>query len=91
LWAVVKTPLYSVILVTVADFFGFIPTLRKTYFRPYEETLSTYALSGAKYGIALFAMNNISLITSLYPLYLIVANGVFVVLAIIRRRQIKNT
>lgn len=90
LWAMAKTPLYSVILVTIADFFGFLPTLRKTYYRPYEETLSTYALSGAKYGIALFAMNNISLITSLYPVYLIVVNGLFVALATIRRGQIKQ-
>lgn len=90
LWVVVKTPLYSVILVTIADLFGLLPTLRKTYYRPHEETLSTYALSGVKYVFAIFAMNNISLITALYPVYLICANAVFVSLALIRRRQLQK-
>lgn len=86
LWFITKGPLLSVILITVIDALGFYPTFRKSYRKPGEETLSTYALSSIKFIFALFALDHFTVITALYPASLVVANAAFVVMLIIRRR-----
>src|SRR5947199_9165168 len=48
-WFLTRGPLLSVILITIIDNLGFVPTLRKSYFRPHEQTLSTYSMSGSKW------------------------------------------
>src|SRR5438067_862277 len=40
LWWFTKTPTYSVVLVTCADVIGFMPTIRKAFYKPFEETLA---------------------------------------------------
>ncbi len=85
---ITKDPLLSVILITIIDARSFYPTFRKGYEKPYEETLSTYFLSGVKFIIAMFALGNISLITVLYPASLILMNFVFVAMLRWRRKQI---
>lgn len=84
-WAVTKTPLYSVLLITAADIFGWIPTIRKTYTQPYSETLGSYILIGTKHVLSLFALQHISIITALYPFYLVLMNMFFIVFVIARR------
>ncbi|HVF69095.1 MAG TPA: hypothetical protein VNA13_00875 [Xanthomonadales bacterium] len=86
LWAITKGPLLSVILITIIDALGFFPTFRKSYFKPYEETLSTYLLSGLKFVIAFFALTNVTVVTYLYPFSLVLMNWAFVAMLIIRRR-----
>ncbi len=88
LWLITKTPLFSVILVMIIDALAFYPTFRKSYFKPYSETLITYVLSVTKLVISLFALTNVSIITALYPLYLILANGSFAVMLVIRRKKL---
>lgn len=87
-WYITKGPLISVILITIIDALGFFPTFRKSYFKPFEETMSTYFLSGLKFVFALFALDKFSVITALYPLSLVIMNWVFVVMLIMRRKQI---
>lgn len=84
-WAVTKTPLYSVLLITAADIFGWVPTIRKTYTHPYSETLGSYILIGTKHVLSLFALQHISIITALYPFYLVLMNMFFIVFVITRR------
>jgi hypothetical protein len=86
LWVVTSEPLLSVILVTVIDIFGFLPTIRKSYHRPFEETLSTYVISTIKYSLATVALENYSLITMLFPATLVVVHVLFVALLLYRRR-----
>jgi len=88
LWYLTKGPLLSVILVTMADILGFLPTVRKSLLRPYEETASTYFLGTAKYIVSIFALNNISIVTALYPSYLIFANTAFAIMLLVRRKQL---
>lgn len=90
LWFITKTPLLSVILVTLIDALGFIPTFRKSFNKPKEETLITFALSGTKFGLSLFALDNISLVTALYPASLVISNWIFVIMLIIRRKQLNK-
>jgi len=89
LWHLTKNPNLAVVLVSAANVFGFLPTFRKGYYKPQEETLTTFILNGTKFGISILALSSFSLATWLYPATVAVANGIFAALLIVRRRQIK--
>lgn len=86
LWYVTENPLYSIILIIIIDAFGFYPTVRKSYYKPYEETLIFYFLNGFKMFISLFALSNYTLTTLLYPIYLIAADWLFITMLHFRRK-----
>lgn len=79
------------ILITVIDTLGFAPTFRKAYHKPQEETLITFALSAVKFVISIVALSNYSTVTVLYPASLVLMNGLFVAMLIIRRKQLGIT
>lgn len=89
LWQITNNPLLAVISVTLADAFAFIPTFHKSYHRPQEETLFEYAISSLKWTLSIFALGSYSLTTWLYPASLIITNGLFVIMALVRRRQVR--
>jgi len=88
IWYLTRGPLLSVILITVIDNLGFVPTLRKSYHRPFEETLSTFVLSGIKWMLGIFALDHLSVTTALFPLSIVVASWLFVVMLLVRRAQL---
>lgn len=90
LWAITNDPLFAVILITIIDALAFAPTFRKSYSKPYTEPAFTYTLSGLKFLIALFALEQVSAVTALYPASLVVANGVFVIMILIQRKRVVN-
>ena len=87
LWLLTKGPLLSVILISIIDLIGFIPTIRKTLKKPHEETLSVYAISTVKFALAILALEHYSLVTWLYPTCLATQNAVFVGVIWVRRRR----
>ena len=90
LWAVMNNPLYAVVLITMVDAVGFVPTFRKSRKRPSEETLIMYALNGLGFAISLFALQAISLTTVLYPASLVLTNFTFVVMVMMRRSSLRK-
>lgn len=87
-WVITSEPLISIILITIIDVFGFLPTVRKSIRKPHQETLATYALSTLKYGLVVAALQSYTLVTVLFPLSIAILNGLFVLLLVVRRRQI---
>jgi hypothetical protein len=77
-----------VILITVVDAFGFLPTVRKAYGKPRQETLITYEINTVKYMLVVLAIQNYTLITTLFPAAVAIMNALFVTMLIIRRRQV---
>lgn len=88
LWLVVKQPILSAILVTTIDMLGFVPTIRKSWNRPHSETLFSYELGTFRHGLSIFALQNYSIITWLNPVAWTIANGLFSIVLIIRRKQV---
>lgn len=84
---IVKNVLLSIILVTVINAAAYYPTIRKSIKKPGEETLSTHVLSGVKHFTSLFALENVSVITALYPSVVLLANLVLVAVIIKGRRK----
>ncbi len=87
IWMMTDNPLYAVILITIIDVLAFYPTFRKAYILPHEELLFTYLLSVVKFILGVMALENISVITALYPVSLIVMNGAFILMVLSRRKK----
>jgi hypothetical protein len=91
LWLVFHQPLIASIFLSLTDLFAFIPTFRKTWNKPYDETLFEYAMASVKFMIAFFAFDSFTLSAVIYPAYLILTNGTFVIYALIRRKIVNRS
>lgn len=80
-------PVLSIILVSVIDFVGFIPTFRKSYVEPKTETSSTYLISAISSMLAIAALLNYSLVTMLYPATLILTDMICWFIIVLRRKE----
>ena len=78
--------LLSVIVITITDFIGFLPTFRKSYEEPDTETSLTYILSALSSTFALFSLAIFSFTTSFYIISLIITNGLCAFIILYRRR-----
>lgn len=88
-WIIADTALYAAILITITDVLATFITLRKSYYKPYQETLSNYTISAFKHVLSVSALTNFSIITALYPLFLIAANTTLSLVIIMRRKIIR--
>lgn len=88
LWLVVDRPLLSVIIVSLVDILAFIPTFRKSWNRPDQETVSAYAINSIRFVLATLAIRNYTLVTILSPLSQAIADGVLTLFLILRRRVV---
>lgn len=89
LWQLIDNQLLAIILISLADFLAFTPSFKKAYYKPEEETLSTWIVSALKFALILLATETYSYLTIIYPLSLVLSNGSFSVMLFIRRRKIK--
>jgi hypothetical protein len=90
LWVLIKDPTISVILLTCTTVLGSIPIYRKSIEKPFEETVSTFALGSLKFVFSIPALGMYSLATTLYPATLIIVNGSIAILLIARRKYLRN-
>lgn len=87
LWQVTKDLTLSVVLVTITDALGFLPTLRKGYFKPNEDSPVLWSITALKWVLSIIALESYSLVTLLYPVYLVIVNGFFGILLLRRRSR----
>lgn len=87
-WLMTKDPLLSVIMVSLIDVIAMFPTIRKSWNKPYQENLPSYWIFNLKSIIALFALTNFSIVTSLFLIAIIVGNTALIAVCVYRRRII---
>lgn len=87
-WVITKNPFSAVIMLVVSDTIGFLPTFRKAFYFPEEENPLSFSIGVIKYIIVLFALQNFTATTFLYPAFIGFIDSVFVVLVLIRRKQL---
>ena len=88
MWRVTSDPRTAVVLVTTVDLVAFLPTLRKAYYKPHEETLIFFSMSIFKFGLGVAALRTYSLTTYLVPSAIAAFNVVFVTTLVLRRRTL---
>ena len=87
-WVFAKQPVLSAVLTTLIDLLGFGPTIRKSWRKPFTETLSFYYLNTFRFGLAVISLSRYTIITALYPVAWLFANGLFAAVLLIRRKQL---
>jgi hypothetical protein len=88
MWPFANQPVISVIILAATDMLSFIPTIRKSWNKPHTETLSSYWMNTFRFSLGLFALKNYTIVTTLYPLTWLIANGLFSIFLMVRRRQV---
>ncbi len=86
-WVMMKDATIAVCIVTLIELFGFLPTMRKTWFAPWSESLSYFVVSEIKYIAALLALQSWSLGAAVYPVTITIAGICFCSMIIFRRLQ----
>jgi len=88
-WYLTADPFWAVLILTTVDMLGFGPTLRKAYAHPYEEQALFYFLFAVRNVLAIFALENYSATTMLFP----VATGIgcLILIGVIGYRRQQRT
>lgn len=85
-WLLAKQPTLSMILIITTDLLGIVPSLRKAWNKPNEETISMWSLNGFRHMLSIFALKQYSLLTLLNPVAWAIGNMVFSSILVARRR-----
>lgn len=91
LWLVIDKPVWSIILIVSADTLGFIPTLRKSWRKPYSETLFTWEICTFRHTLNIFALEQYNILTILSPIVSILVNLYLILILIIKRNKLYKT
>ncbi len=90
LWQITNEPLAAVVLVSATDVLAAVPTFRKSYSKPNEETASAYVLGAVRSLVSIPALRMLNLTTVLYPATVALVDITLVTLLFIRRRKLKG-
>lgn len=90
IWRLTSDAFYAVLIVIVINTLAFIPTFRKAYWKPREETASSYALGVLRSLISIPALVAFNAVTLLPLVHHILINVIFVAMLLIRRRNPKQ-
>jgi hypothetical protein len=88
IWLFAKRPLLAIILASLADLLAFVPTVRKSWNKPFTETLSLYQLNAVRFGLGAIALEQFTLITAIWPVMWAVCNALFALMLISRRKTL---
>jgi len=85
-WIISDNPLFAVLILTVIEALGFLPTYRKAWQHPHDESQLAFFLTILKYALALGAMQIYSFTTILFPAALILFSVLLIVETFWRQR-----
>ena len=88
LWPITSTPIFSVILLTMIDMAGFIPTARKSYNAPHEENIFTFSIHALTWSLSIVALKEYNSITLIYPIAMVLAPIALVIFIALRRYKL---
>src|SRR3989344_4631581 len=87
-WWITSSPLSAVLTLTLANLLAYIPTFRKSYAKPHEESISIWALDVLRFGVSIFALSAFNLTTVLFPATVVISNSVMTSTILLRRRRL---
>jgi hypothetical protein len=90
IWLMTHTPLWSVVLLCAINLLSFLPTIRKSWHRPWSETLQMYLMGVFSWGLSIAALERFSVVTLLFPVCVLASNILFVMMLFTRRRVVNK-
>lgn len=89
LWILTDDPLSAVVVASIVNCLAFVPTFRKAYRRPQEESLNIFVFDIVKFSLSIAALQALNPTTALFPAVSAISNIIFVAMVLIRRRQLR--
>lgn len=86
-WLIFDNPAVAIIGVVFIDFLGVLPTIKHSWESPEEETWQTFALSTIAPMFTIASLYTYSIENLLYPLYLLLADGLVMVIILYGRKK----
>ena len=90
IWIFAKQPLISMILLCAIDLLAIMPSLRKAWKKPGEETLSLWSVNSLRHFLSIVALQHYSLITVMNPVLWVILDSCFSIMLILRRRKLSS-
>lgn len=90
LWILTKTPLYSVILSCIIDFLALLPSFKKSFSKPYDDSAIIFLVSGFEYLFSFPSYQVFSFLVLAYPVCVLSLDFLYSIFIFIRRRQLKS-
>jgi len=87
-WLLFKQAYVSAILIVLIDIFAILPTYRKSWSKPHEETVIIYLISGLIFVSSLLAIENYNFLTTSHQITIITLDWWLVAYLLIRRQQL---
>jgi len=88
LWRMTDNPLWAAIIASLTDILAILPTYRKIYLNPHQDSPLPFGLGVIAYGLTLLAISDYNWTTILFPLTVVVNDSIYVLLVILRRRVV---
>jgi len=83
-----NNPLLAVIVATITNFMGFLPTLRKAYKDPKSETAATFLIGAVATLLSLLAIQNYTILTTLYLINILLTNSLLTAVILLRKTNL---
>jgi len=90
-WWQLKQPLISVLMVSAIDVIGYVPSFRKSYQEPWNETLISWILFSASNVFAILALKEYNLLTVTYLIAITSASITLFLICYFRRKFIPKS
>ncbi len=90
IWWQLNNPILAIIMISIIDFLGYIPTYRKSWNNPYEETILFWWTMIIVYSLTFFSNKEFNLLTTIYILTIITANIILFVELFLRRKVLEK-
>lgn len=87
LWLLTKTPIYSVVLSCIIDLLAILPSFRKAFTKPREDSALSFFISGLEYLLSFPAYQALSFVILLYPVFVIIIDFTYTGFMLVRRLQ----
>jgi hypothetical protein len=88
-WPLLHGPVLAVVVAVTIDAIAAMATLYHAYRKPHEEVWASYAVSGTGSLCGILALNEFTIVSSLYLFYLVTANALLAAMILARRRMVR--
>ena len=87
-WIKMNNPLLAVIMVSVIDFAGYLPSFRKAFIEPWSETVLSWQMFVVGDILVILSLSEYNLLTLTYLGTITIANSMLVIICLVRRQII---
>jgi len=88
-WFQLDNPLLAVIMVSIIDFLGYVPSFRKAFQEPWTETVISWVMFFVANTFIIFSLAEYNPLTLTYMLTIEAANLTLIIICLARRRVVK--